>query len=292
MIETNKQSLKLLIDYGGTHFRYVIKSEDKVIDESSIDTKNLDLIDFLTSLLSKKTDIDFVGIGVAAQVKNGVILSAPNINIKDRNLKKYIEDRFDVQVEVDNDLKVAALAEMDLEGDDKSIVLLYIGTGFGSAFIEKGTIIRGESNLAGEIGHIPFKKAPFLCGCGKDNCVELFASGIGLQKWIEYYGICVGEPTLEALENLQDTKAKEILENFYKALLHAVSTIVTLLNPNSLILGGAVFKNNPTLVDFLKDNLNLEAFKPSLKELEIKLSTLSSANLKGVDILIKQKRKT
>jgi glucokinase len=190
-----------------------------------------------------------------------------------------------VQVEIDNDLKVSALAEMDLAGSDKSIVLLYMGTGFGSAFVEKGMIIRGESNLAGEIGHIPFKKAPFLCGCGKDNCVELFASGIGLQKWIEYYGICVDEPTLEALEKVQNVKAEEILENFYEALLHATSTIVTLLNPNSLILGGAVFKNNPTLVNFLKENLNLQAFKPSLKELEIRLSTFSSANLKGVDIL-------
>ena len=289
---SDTKNLKLLIDYGGTNFRYQIKSKHEVFKEDSLSSKDVELVDFLTKTLSKNHTIGYIGISFAGQVKDGVILSAPNINIVHKDIKSYIESKFDVHLEIDNDLKVAALAEMSLVDEHKSLALLYMGTGFGAAFVEKGTMISGMDNLAGEIGHIPFKKAPFLCGCGKDNCVELFASGIGLKKWVEYYDISVSEPTIEALSNSKDEKAKEVLDNFYEALQYASSTVITLLNPDYLVLGGAIFKNNPHLKDTIKNSLDGYAFSPNIKNLRIKLSQFSNANLIGADLLQNHKRKT
>ena len=289
--ENINKGQRLLIDYGGTNFRYIIKNDEKVLEQKSIKSEDIEIVDFLTKTLSSMKKIEFVGISFAGQVKDGVILSSPNIEIKNKDIKKYIESKFDVRVEIDNDLKMAALGEIDFIGTNKSMVLLHMGTGLGSAYIEQGSLIKGVDNLAGEIGHIPFQKAPFTCGCGKDNCIELFASGIGLKKWIDYYNIPVKEPTLEALEKIKSRESKEVLDNFYKALLYATSTIVTLLNPSYLTLGGGVFENNPSLVDFLKNSLTGEAFSPSLENLKIKLSQQSNASLIGADILGKQKRK-
>ncbi len=252
-INFDEKSLKLLIDFGGTNFRYLIKNSKEILESKTIDSKDLSLYDFLVEMLTRYRNIDFVGISYAGQVKDNIIVSSPNINIQNMDIKKEIESQFDVLVLIDNDLKTALLAEVEDIGVDDSLTLFYIGTGIGSASCEKGTIIRGTNNFAGEIGHIPFKNAPFQCGCGKYDCGELFASGSALKRWIEYYQIPVEEPTLEALDLLDTAQAKEVYKNFHEALLHAASTLVTLLNPKHLILGGGVFKNNPNLVEFLKD---------------------------------------
>jgi len=286
----SKKNLKLLIDIGGTNLRFIIKDGEEVLSSDSMSSEGLSLYDFLVTTLSKNKKINFVGISFAGQVNENVIMSAPNIEIQNRDLKKKIESEFDVRVEIDNDLKTALLAEMNAVGDDKSLTLLYMGTGLGSASSQNGTVIRGGSNFAGEIGHIPFQNAPFQCGCGKYDCIELFASGSALIKWIEHYQIPVDEPTLEALDALDTAESKEIVKNFHKALSHAVSTLVTVLNPQYLVLGGGVFEKNPELVGFVKEELDKHCFKPSLKNLQVKLSKYENANLIGAELLEKYRR--
>ncbi len=285
-----KNRVKLLIDYGGTHFRYIIKSKRDILKEELLNSSDISLIDFLTQRLLDNKDIDFVGISFAGWVKDSIILSSPNIDIKKRDIKSYIESRFNVVVFIENDLKMAAYAQIEQLGKDKNILLLYMGTGFGSAYIEQGRLLKGVDNLAGEIGHIPFKEAPFLCGCKRSNCIENFASGIGLQKWIEHYGLDLNEPTIEALKSSNKKEAKEILDNFYSALEHAVLTATTLLNPEYIVLGGGVFENNPQLLDFIKGIFDYRQ-NSGLKKLKINFSNLSNANLIGADIVEKQKRK-
>ncbi len=282
--------MKLFIDYGGTHFRYVIKSGHEIVSQKVLESQKVDLLDFLETKLQELKDINFIGISFAGQVKDGVILSAPNIKIREKNIKEYIESKYKVRLEIENDLKCALLAEMNEVGRDKSIVLLYIGTGLGSAYSEKEEIIRGVNNLAGEAGHISFKKAPFKCGCGKDDCLELYTSGIGLSKWVEYYGLDI-EPTLEALENHGSEEAKEILNNFYEGLSFITSSLVTVLNPEYLILGGGVITHNPHLLNFVQKSVSEKALKKSLKDLNIKLSTFENASLKGAEYLENYTRK-
>ncbi len=286
----SKKNQKLLIDLGGTNFRYIIKDEKEILSSESMSSINLSIIDTIAEILSKNRSVSFVGISFAGQVTDNVIVSAPNINIQNRDIKKQIESEFDVRVEIDNDLKTALLAEMDVLGDDKSLTLLYMGTGLGSASSQNATVITGGSNFAGEIGHIPFQSAPFQCGCGKYDCVELYASGSGLIKWIEHYQIPVEEPTLEALEEIDSAQAKEVLKNFHNALYHAAATLVTVLNPQFLVLGGGVFEKNPSLVDFLQDKLGKSCFKPALKNLNVKLSDFDNANLIGAELLEKYRR--
>ena len=81
-------------------------------------------------------------------------------------VKEYIKEKYQIPLEIDNDLNCAALAENEVDSS-KMLAVLYIGTGFGSAFIQNGMLIKGAYNFSGEIGHTPFKTTPFLCGCGR-----------------------------------------------------------------------------------------------------------------------------
>ncbi len=276
--------MKLLIDFGGTHFRYNLLQNDITIKEEVLPSANVSLVDFLEEKITHYPKITFIGIAFGGQVDQGVILSAPNINIDQFNIKEYIESKYPIRLEIDNDLKVAALAESKHLGENKSFVLLYMGTGLGSAFVEKGKIIRGQNNLAGEIGHIPYKEAPFVCGCGKYDCLELYCSGSGIQKWINYHGLKT-QPTLQALKDDQDEAAQQILYNFHQGLIFATSMLVTMLNPQYLVLGGGVFMKNPYLKDIIQKGFLNHALAKSADTTKVTISAYENANLIGAKLL-------
>lgn len=274
--------MKLYIDFGGTNFKYLLEDKKREIERASIHSSEIDLIEFIESLLQKHK-IDFIGISFAGQVNNGEVLSAPNIKISQTNIKDYFENRYNTRVEIENDLKCAVLAEAE-HLNVKNIIAIYIGTGFGSAYIDGTSLIQGANNLAGEIGHTYFKEAPFKCGCGKSNCLELFTSGIALKKWSEYYKLDC-EPTLEELKKSDRAEAKEIVDNFYQGLSISISNLVTILNPSHLVLGGGVIKANLDLVEFIRESIENNSLKASSKDLKISLSELNNGALDGAKLL-------
>ncbi len=283
--------MKLFIDYGGTNFRYVIKNENRIFKEESLKSDTISLKEFLIKKLKEYPRISFIGIAFGGQVKNGVILSAPNIDTQEFDIKSYFESNYDLRLEIDNDLKTAALAQMRIFDSNRSLVLLYMGTGLGSCFVDGGKIVRGFSNLAGEIGHISYKDSPFTCGCGKDNCLELFASGSALKRWIDHFALNI-EPTLEALNLCKSPKAYVILQNFHDATAFAASLLTTLLNPSNLILGGGVFKNNPYLKEMIEKEISKKAMRKSAQDTKVTLSTLKNANLLGAQLLENYKKES
>lgn len=270
---------RLLIDYGASRCRYVIETSEGELSGEFASGDN-DLESFICLELESRETLEAVHIAYAGQVINGNIYSAPNIDADHTRLKSVIERRYNIPVKIENDLKCAALAEYHAREKCVSLFAAYIGTGFGGALVEEGNLLRGNSNMAGEVGHIPFKKAPFFCGCGKDDCVELYCSGSALARWIAYYGLTC-DPTLEAIASSNDERAALILENFYDALSHAVSTIVTLFNPTYLILGGAVVTDNPQLKNKVHKNVTESAFLPSAKDVKIKISAFKDGCLEG-----------
>jgi len=266
--------MKLYIDIGGTNLRAEIHGLADVIYENSSSTE-LDLVEYIERKLDQYKEIDFVGISYAGQVKDGVIISAPNIEVSKKEIKKYFEEKYEISLEIENDLNCAVIAEADYF-KEKNLVAIYIGTGIGSGFVENGKLVHSNSNLVGEIGHIPYKKAPFKCGCGKDNCIELFASGSALQKWSKEENV-----------NLQKLKQadSEIASQFEEALLHAIAIAITLFNPKVLVLGGGVVEKNGYLLDLVKSSIKKYAPVFSLNDLEIKKTELTNAAMSGVKLL-------
>jgi len=266
--------MKLYIDIGGTNLRAEIHGLRDVLHENSLSTK-LDLVEYIESKLEQYKEIDFVAISYAGQVKDGVIISAPNIKVSNKEIKKYFEEKYEITLEIENDLNCAVIAEAEYF-KEKNLVAIYVGTGIGSGFVENAKLVHSNSNLVGEIGHIPYKRAPFRCGCGKDNCIELFASGSALVKW-----------TKDENVNLQKLKEadSEIASQFEEALLYAIATAITLFNPKVLVLGGGVVEKNGYLLDLVKNSIKEYAPAFSLNGLEIKKTELTNAAMSGAMLL-------
>jgi glucokinase len=259
--------MNLYIDMGGTYLRYQIENQ-KIIT-----LKERNIISFIKKILKSNPKINRVGISFAGMVRDNIILSAPNIDIKNLDLNNFFKN---IEFKIDNDLNLAVLAESRY-WKSKNIIALYIGTGIGAGIVSNGEIIRGALNSAGEIGHIPFQKAPFECGCGKDNCLELFCSGSAIKKWATY---------LNQNFSKLDELPKEIYNNFIEALLYGTSILITLFNPEILVLGGGVVENNPFLIKYIKKNILKYALNTNIKKLKIIQTQLENAPLLGTKYML------
>lgn len=278
--------MKLAVDVGGTHIRYSTATDKLCWGEvCDIKWQEMDLEELFGMLLDTHPNTKEVGISFAGQVCDGVVYSAPNIK---GNFPFDVVDYFRVRgisAYVDNDLKCAALAESAYFGR-KNIFVVYIGTGFGAAFVTDNGVLQGSSNLAGEVGHIPYKKAPFVCKCGKDNCVELFCSGSGLKRQQEHYRLEALD-TLKKLESSSDMNAIKIVYNFKEALLFGIGAGVAMYNPSLVVLGGGMVDANPELIEFVRDNISKYTPSFGLKNLTILKSEIKEGALEGAKELLK-----
>ena len=274
---------RLAVDVGGSYLRYELLGEGGYTGKLSA-AKGASFEDFLEKMLERERDIEAVAVSFAGFVSGGRIVSAPNIELEREDIVSYVMERFGVKMLVENDLNCAALAEAKY-WDSDFVVALYPGTGIGCGVVHGGTIVKGSGGFAMEIGHIPYRRAPFACGCGKDNCLELYASGSGMKRWMEYHG-CDGKPDLKSFAESSNQKCREIYDNFIEALLYACACAITLCNPQKLILGGGVMESNPELLSIVRERIGDYALAVSLENIDIELTALKNAPLEGAKILL------
>ena len=184
------------IDVGGTNVKIaLVDSNGKIGYSDTIPTRaemgyeytvnNMKqaIRDLLTETKLSPKDIEGIGFGLPGQVdfKSGIVRLITNIpGWVEIPLAKMIEDEFHIPTRIDNDVRCAALGELNFGAGKgcENLICITVGTGIGSGLIVNGKLVRGASNAAGEIGHIKLQMQDGpICGCGDTGCLEAFASG-------------------------------------------------------------------------------------------------------------------
>lgn len=272
--------MNLAVDVGGTNLRAEVYKELVCVDSLNAKSSKIGLCSWIESILEKYKEIKTIGIAYAGQVEDGYIISAPNIDIDKKDIKNYFESNYDVLLKIENDLTCAVIAEAKLHKSN-NISALYVGTGLGLGVVESGKVLRGSHNMAAELGHIPYKEAPFNCGCGRSNCLELYSSGSGLQKWIENKALTCKS----TLDDLRSSQNRDIVDMFEEALLYGVGNVISIFNPEVLVLGGGIISSNPYLLDFINQHVDKYALPQALKNVKICISSIDDAPLRGALLL-------
>lgn len=181
------------VDMGGTKIlASVLNSKEGIIARekkpTNVQTGTTayikDLVDIIKSVISKAairpTQVVAVSLGVPGSVNpiTGNIGLAPNLGLKNFNIKKALQKKIKYPVLIENDVNLAALGikNFGVGKDGKNILVVSVGTGIGGGIIIDNKIYRGSNFVAGEIGHIPVEKNGPVCGCGKKGCFEAIAS--------------------------------------------------------------------------------------------------------------------
>ena len=187
---------KIGVDVGGTNVKVaLVDKTGSIVYSDTVPTRAemgyeytiSNIIKAIQDLMKEskvlKEAIEGIGFGFPGQIDcdNGIVRLAPNIpgwvNIP---IAEIVSKEFGIPVKVDNDVRCAALAELNYGAGKgaKNMICITVGTGIGSGIIMNGKLVRGASNAAGELGHIKLQmEGGPICGCGDTGCLEAFASG-------------------------------------------------------------------------------------------------------------------
>lgn len=303
-----QQKYVISVDMGGTKIlASVINSEKGIIARlkkpTNIETGTKsyvkDIAELINKLVKNKNlkpeNIVAVCLGVPGSVNpyTGVIGLAPNLGLKNFNMKAKLEEAIPYPVLIENDVNLGALGikYFGVGKKSKNLLAVFLGTGIGGGIVIDGKLYRGNNFAAGEIGHMLVKKNGPKCGCGKKGCFEAVASRTAIVNHI--------------ISDVKKGKKKSVLSNLIKtnqriksgALREAViegdkvvvkriteaceiigdvlSSITNLLNFDMIVLGGGLVE---ALEDFMlpiiKKEFQNHVLVDSAKDLKIVASTL------------------
>ena len=253
------------------------------------------------------------GIGVASsgviERSTGTVLFWPKVvGWKNLRLKEILEREHGLPVAVEDSTRAMAIAERRFGGGKglNNFVFVSVGMGIGSAIFVDGRLYVGQEGLAGELGHTTIDETGEPCSCGNRGCLEVFASGSaiinkvrsGLQQGVSSTVAEIVENGREfsvedvvAAANAQDRLSERILSEAGTHLGTALGSIVNLLNPQKIIIGGAVPQSAQSFfLDPMLRAMKSRAFQQSLNCLEVTLSPLGpDAAAVGAVIIIASK---
>lgn len=212
--------------------------------------------------------VDAIGFGFGGLVRRATrqaYLCLHESGWEQMDAHRELVTAFGVPVFVENDCKVAALAEARCGAGRGAESMFYatIGTGVGGGFVRKGHICELEDGGEAEVGHLCAEPGGALCGCGRRGCVEAICSGPGMWQ-LGRHRFASTADIFTAWEH-GDPEATAIVERCAGHMARALGTVMALLHPHRIVLGGGVASGNPRYVDRIRqltDELVVSYFRP------------------------------
>ncbi len=308
------------VDVGGTNVKIaLVDFEGKIVYSNTIPTRaemgyeagvtNIKqaIKDLINETKENKNTIEAIGFGLPGQIdyKNGIVKNLPNIpGWVDIPLAKIIEDEFSIPTKLDNDVRCAALGELNFGAGvgSQNLICITVGTGIGSGIVLNGKLVRGCANAAGEIGHIKMEmNGGPLCGCGDYGCFEAFASGPAIvslakefisggksAKYKEMAADGIITPYIVAQAALQgDAVSIQIFKQIGKIIGIGLTSVINLLNPEKIIIGGGVADAGDILLEPIRNVINDRAMPIQRDSVSIVPAKLANtAGVIGASLLI------
>ncbi|MBI4043928.1 MAG: ROK family protein [Candidatus Diapherotrites archaeon] len=179
------------LDVGGTHTRYALIENEKVLVKERVETRCENaqgLLDFIQEVcVRNRSRAGVSGVNVSCAVlpgpvRKGVLLNAPPLGLQYPLDFSCLEGVLGNAVIIENDLNAAVRTELE-KGVGRTVdsfYLLALSTGIGAGIVLNGKAVKG---LAGEFGHcvLDASSNAFLCACTRRGCWSAYSSGKGLE---------------------------------------------------------------------------------------------------------------
>jgi len=186
-----------------------------------------------------------------------------------------LEREFSLPATIENDCKLAALAEAHFGAGTGAETVFYmtIGTGVGGGIVRQGRIQQFSDIGEAEIGHIVVAPDGPPCCCGSRGCVEAVCSGPGMTQLAEWMSGAPGASSQQLMEGAfsGDEFAAQVVERAAGYLATAIAAAINLTAADCFIIGGGVgtgeprylkmieAKTKPLVVPYFRDKFKMEA---------------------------------
>ncbi len=302
--------LAILSDFvGGIRWRRLQETDPAQRQEATINL-TLRLVDEALSA-SQSCGARLLGMGLAVpgtvNCQDGVLVFSPNLQWHNVPLRQIFSGHTRLPTFVDNDANAAALAEhlFGVARQAQNYVSVFCGVGVGGGLFLNGQLYRGAHGFAGEIGHTHFMVEHYRrpCRCGSRGCWEASVAQDALLERVRSR-LAVGRnsliPQLMTEQNSPltlsivveaadggDAEAIEALTETGSLLGLGVANLISIFNPEMVIIGGPLSVAGEYLLPAIKEAVERSVMPEVVQQVQILLSAFGpDASVVGAAALV------
>ena len=257
--------------------------------------ETLEELDNLFVRLARKTRTQpwafGIGVGGPVDFSTGRLVAPPIMpGWNGYSVRSWLRERYDAPVWVDNDVNLMALGEWykGTPRDGRDLLYIHVDEGVGAGLVSRGTVFRGDTGAAGDIGHIQVTDdETALCRCGQIGCLEAVAGGWRLVRELTERagespllsarlaekGLLTAEDVGLAALAGDSLAAAEVVQG---ARLVGVTTanLVNFVNPGTVVLGGGALRVGDFVFRTFEEALRRRTSKLAGQRLRVRPASL------------------
>jgi glucokinase len=287
-------SLFAAVDVGGTKTRIeVFSASEEPLRTRILDTpRSGDVAGDMAQAISEATGGGLASVGVGCpgplDPLEGVVLNPPNLSRRwwGLGLPTRLGERLCCPVALENDCNLGALGEA-LYGGGRgygSTLYITVSTGVGGGLVVDGHIFGGTRGFAVEIGHTKVTEKAYLCGCGREGCVEAVASGTAIARrareagWVAPDDVALSASSVASAAQEGDWTAFEVLREAARYLATAIVNYVYSYDPAIVLIGGGVAQSD-LFMELVREAVDAEPIMPAFRGTPVRRADLGERSV-------------
>ena len=216
-----------------------------------------------------------VGVSVPGLVNERLrqVVFSPNLHILDhKNPARDLEERLGIECLLVHELQALCLGERTYGGAHglENFAILDVTQGLGLGVVVGGTVLAGNSGMAGEIGHITVDPNGMRCGCGNRGCLETLATDAALVRLVRER---VEKPlSVAEVAVLLDERTADFQQDIHTVaeyLAIAIAVVINTFNPTSVFVHGRLLVERKERFDLVLERVRQRTLTPLLAECTI-----------------------
>jgi predicted NBD/HSP70 family sugar kinase len=182
-----------------------------------------------------------------------------------------VQRQLGTKIAFDNDVNLAALGEQ-WHGLGKGVddfVFLHVGTGVGAGLVLKGELFRGATGAAGEVAYLPLVGDPRDRAFRRRGALDTVAGAGGVVETARRLGMSppLSAKKVFAAARRGDRVAAKVVAREAELIALAIASIVPVVDPELVILGGGIGANGDLLLEPIEREL--AALSPIRPRIEV-----------------------
>jgi len=266
-----------VVDRDGT----IVRSERRPTPVDSTDALLAGLADAVESVRDETVRAVGIGIPSAIDQRSGTAVFSVNVPLAGVDIRTWAAETLRLPAGIDNDANCAALAEWRVGAGrgTSDLVMITLGTGIGGGLVLGGRLYRGSIGAGAELGSLVVEADGAECvgWCSGRGHLEAYASGTAVDAVAAVlFGPEARTPELVAAARSRDDAARAALEAAARKLGAGIASLVNLLNPELVVVGGGFGDAFDLLIGPIEDVLRRDGLAPARDVVRIVPAELGS----------------
>ncbi|WP_128978220.1 ROK family protein [Streptomyces roseicoloratus] len=247
----------IALDVGGTFIKGGVLAEDGTLSHADRWYTRADrgpddvletVLDCAAELAARCPGAEAAGVVIPGVVDedDGVSVFAATLGWRDVPLRDWLAEHLGLPVAVGHDVRAGGLAEARAGAGQNCADFLFVpvGTGIAAAVFAEGRAraLTGGHGRAGELGHVVVRPGGERCRCGARGCLETVASASAISRRYvratHRHGATARD--VQSRARAGDEVAASVWSEAMEALADALSTAITLYDPERVVIGGGL----------------------------------------------------